>query len=132
MAAEAQISAAAAGMSARGDDGGGRDAPRERLGWVAVEEAGAFVHAGEGKGEGDGDGMTAAEEEAWAGAGSGLYSRGGRGERVGGGGLGSGGGRGVRAGSGLSSRGGGGWRRSRGGGRWRSREVGSIEWIRWS
>jgi hypothetical protein len=45
MAAEAQISAAAAGMSARGDDGGGRDAPQERLGWVAVEEAGAVARA---------------------------------------------------------------------------------------
>ena len=77
MVAEAQISATAAGMSACGDDGGGRDAPRERLGWVAVEEAGALAHAGEGKGEGDGDGMTAAEEEAWVGVGGDLVSEGG-------------------------------------------------------
>ena len=105
---------------------------RKRQGWAAGE---ARAGSGGRRGwsiESAPARVTAVEEEAWAGAGSGLYSRGGRGERVGGGGLGSRGRRGVRASSGLSSRGGGGWRRSRGGGGWRSREVGSIEWIRWS
>jgi len=106
-----------------GGDVGSWRRRRKRQGWAAGE---ARAGSGGGRGwsiESAPVRVTAVEEEAWAGAGSGLYSRGGRGERVGGGGLGSGGGRGVRAGSGLSSRGGGGWR---------SREVGSIEWIRWS